>query len=481
MQSSSSDGLPSLPPTRVYPHHQKVGPCFTRPAYRDGRVKKAVKVYTIVTESTYLLVFGIPSIDLEHALRDKCKHFGTVERLIKLSEYPEKERFTDVFLVKFDSVSSARRAKRSLDDSSFYGGHLHACFAPEHETVAECRVKLHLCRRNNARIARKAEHDHTQRLAGSSQPQNLSHTGHSSASRTLDDVTPHSSTDLRQSVVSTSSSDVGSTIQQMTSNTAAPPSGDPLDDARRYWTERRADFMTRLPASCTSVSSTSSSSSRHLHFFDQQTIKTSSPGSCPAKLPVPVPVLQALSWQPYRDPLLKDAPSTDAPELSVREQRLKSDEIQSSLLNLSSFVPRCLRTKTCNYTKRIPGEWKTKLNGQSLPDVPKTTTAISVGELKRLALTLGPELGPTLPPSGSFDRSVSGSKRIVFHRSEAKRPRLDANLTPLSVSASPGSTVISENCPESCDGEKSECHTQLKWFVCSSFTHDIFAIPFQFI
>ncbi|KAF7261414.1 hypothetical protein EG68_01208 [Paragonimus skrjabini miyazakii] len=304
MQSSSSDGLPSLSPARVYPHHHKVGPCFTRPAYRDGRVKKAVKVYTIATESTYLLIFGIPSIDLEHALRDKCKHFGTVERLIKLSEYPEKERFTDVFLVKFDSVSSARRAKRSLDDSSFYGGHLHACFAPEHETVAECRVKLHLCRRNNARIARKA------------------------------------------------------------------------DDARRYWTERGADFMNRLPVSRTSVSSTSSSSSRYLHFVDQQTINTSSLGSCPAKLSVPVPVLQALSWQPYRDPLLKDTPSVDAPELSVREQRPKSDGIQPSLLHLSSFVPRCLRTKTYNCTKRDPGDWKTKLNGEPVPGVPKTTTAI---------------------------------------------------------------------------------------------------------
>ncbi|KAF6774505.1 hypothetical protein AHF37_06654 [Paragonimus kellicotti] len=360
---------------------------------------------------------------------------------------------------------SYRRAKRSLDDSSFYGGHLHACFAPEHETVAECRVKLHLCRRNNARIARKAEHEHAQRLAGSFQPQNLSHASHSTADGTLNDVTPHSSTELQQSVVSTSSSDVGCAVQQMASDTTATPSGDPLDDARRYWAERGMDFMARLPASCTSVSSTSSTSSRHLHFVDQQTIKTSSLDSCPAKPSVPVPVLQALSWQPYRDPLPKDTPSTDAPELSVREQRPKSYGIQPSLLKLSSFVPRCLQTKTCNYTKRVPGEWKTRLNGQPVSEVPKTTTAISVGELKRLALTLGPELGPTLPPSGSFGKSVSGSKRIVFHRSEAKRPRPDANLTPLSVSSSPGSTVISENCPESCSGEKSGGHTQLKCIV----------------
>ncbi|KAA3671599.1 uncharacterized protein DEA37_0014245 [Paragonimus westermani] len=461
MQSSSSDGLPSLSPARVYPHHHKVGPCFTRPAYRDGRVKKAVKVYTIATESTYLLVFGIPSIDLEHALRDKCKHFGTVERLIKLSEYPEKERFTDVFLVKFDSIPSARRAKRSLDDSSFYGGHLHACFAPEHETVAECRVKLHLCRRDNARIARKAEHEHVQRLAGSRQPQNLSHTGHSPIGGTLDDATPHSSIEPQQSVVSTSSSDISSAFQQMTSNSTAPPSGDSLDDARRYWAERGADFMTRLPTSCTSVSSTSSSSSGHFHFVDQQTIKTSSLGACPAKLSIPIPVLQALSWQPYRDPLLKDKPSTDVRELSLREQRPQSDGTQPSLLNLSSFVPRCLRTKTWNCTKQVAGERKIKLNGESVSDVPKATTAISVGELKRLALTLGPELGPTLPPSGSFGRCVSGSKRIVFHRSEAKRPRLDVNLTPLSASSSPVSTVMSENCPESCGGEKSGGHTQL--------------------
>lgn len=29
---------------RMFPHHSKTGPCFTRPAYRDGRQKRAVKV-----------------------------------------------------------------------------------------------------------------------------------------------------------------------------------------------------------------------------------------------------------------------------------------------------------------------------------------------------------------------------------------------------------------------------------------------------
>lgn len=95
-------------PTRAFPQHRKVGPCFTRPAYRDGRRKTAIKVFTIATESAYLLLFGVPSVNLDQQLKDRCRQIGPLQQLTKLIDYPEKELFTDVFLAKFDSVQTAR-------------------------------------------------------------------------------------------------------------------------------------------------------------------------------------------------------------------------------------------------------------------------------------------------------------------------------------------------------------------------------------
>ncbi|VDP52015.1 unnamed protein product [Schistosoma margrebowiei] len=103
--------------TKHFSHHVKVGPCFTRPAYRDGRRKTAVKVtrsffisqvFTVADESCYLLIFGVPSLDLEHPLKEKCKQYGNVQSLVKIIDYPNKETFTDVFVVKYDNLKAAR-------------------------------------------------------------------------------------------------------------------------------------------------------------------------------------------------------------------------------------------------------------------------------------------------------------------------------------------------------------------------------------
>ena len=48
-------------------------------------------------------------------------------------------------------VGTFRVAKRKLDDCSFFGGVLHACYAPEYETVADTRGKLLERRREVAR------------------------------------------------------------------------------------------------------------------------------------------------------------------------------------------------------------------------------------------------------------------------------------------------------------------------------------------
>ncbi|GAA55278.1 UPF0712 protein C7orf64 homolog [Clonorchis sinensis] len=330
------------------------------------------QVYTIATESTYLLFFGVPSIDLEQALKDRCKRFGTVERITKLSEYPNKEEFTDVFLVKFPSVQIARRAKRSLDNSNFYGGQLHVCYAPEYETVAECRVKLYLCRRDNSRVARKADHEYSQRFL---KPPEFADVDSSKSSDPVVEstaFTPEPMPPLMDSVILSEGSSLNLAVLK--------PTGDALDDARRHWFRLGATFITSStfttevdkPAASSPVTTTSSSSEEphHSHY---------------PRRPVPEAVMQALSWKPYqgssnsgqRDPILDSKPS---PSTQNHQP-----------LTVGSFVPRCLRTKVLTGSRRETGRTKTNTSVSS--------HAITTEEVKRLALTLGPEQGPAAFPS----------------------------------------------------------------------------------
>lgn len=90
------------------PYHDKVGPCFTRPAYRASRRKTAVKVFTIADESCYLLIFGVPSLNLDQPVKERCRHYGNIDSVVKIIDYPDKELFTDVFLVKYNNLRAAR-------------------------------------------------------------------------------------------------------------------------------------------------------------------------------------------------------------------------------------------------------------------------------------------------------------------------------------------------------------------------------------
>ncbi|VDN97671.1 unnamed protein product [Rodentolepis nana] len=137
------------------PHHRKVGPCLTRPPYRNGKRNKAVKVFTIADESMYLLIFGVPSIDLSNLLTEKIQQISPVQSIRKI-DYPDPEAFTDTYLLKFATINFARNVKRRLDDTSFYGGILHIAYAPEYESVSECRNKMHTYRQINDTIAKKA-------------------------------------------------------------------------------------------------------------------------------------------------------------------------------------------------------------------------------------------------------------------------------------------------------------------------------------
>ncbi|XP_072303647.1 RNA-binding protein 48 isoform X2 [Eucyclogobius newberryi] len=125
----------------VFKHHEQRKICISRPNYREGRKAKAVKVYTINLESCYVMVQGVPAIGVMHELIQRCALYGTVEEYRPLDEYPAEE-FTEVYLVKFQRLVSARAAKRHMDEKSFYGGVLHVCYVPEYETVEDTRLKL---------------------------------------------------------------------------------------------------------------------------------------------------------------------------------------------------------------------------------------------------------------------------------------------------------------------------------------------------
>lgn len=115
-----------------------------------------------------MLVFGVPRINLAKELTAKFKRFGEVScsictqkmaqenckyRLIPVIDgspdpsvcilpADELEQFTDCYLVKFVAGENARKAKKFLDATSFYGGVLHISYAPELETIDETRAKL---------------------------------------------------------------------------------------------------------------------------------------------------------------------------------------------------------------------------------------------------------------------------------------------------------------------------------------------------
>ncbi|CAG5120225.1 unnamed protein product [Candidula unifasciata] len=128
--------------SQIPTHHVKQNVCATRPPYRDGRQPKAVKVYTVNNESSYILIQGVPSVGATQELHKLCSNFGLVDKFNALDDYPSEDKYSEVYLVRYKKIQSARFAKRKLDDHSFFGGALHVCYAPEYESVAETREKL---------------------------------------------------------------------------------------------------------------------------------------------------------------------------------------------------------------------------------------------------------------------------------------------------------------------------------------------------
>ncbi|KAM9494567.1 RNA-binding protein 48 isoform 1-T1 [Clarias gariepinus] len=172
---AASEGSSVWDTPRVYKHHEQQKVCHTRPKYREGRRLKAVKVYTINLESQFLLVQGVPAIGVMTELVQLFALYGVIEEYRVLDEYPAEE-FTEVYLMKFQKLTSARAAKRNTDEKSFYGGILHVCYAPEYETVEDIRKKLQDRRRyiNRACIKSVTETECVKEPTGLKKPEGSS-------------------------------------------------------------------------------------------------------------------------------------------------------------------------------------------------------------------------------------------------------------------------------------------------------------------
>lgn len=122
-------------------HHKKYEYCLTRKEYRKGKRNTAVKVFTVNSESQYIMIRNVHATGLQEELLKLFSKYGTVVQCQAIDNYP-KEPFTQVFLLKFQDIQCARVAKRKTDEMYFFGSMLHVFYAPEHETVEETRQKL---------------------------------------------------------------------------------------------------------------------------------------------------------------------------------------------------------------------------------------------------------------------------------------------------------------------------------------------------
>jgi len=140
LQSSSVDALKTLQP--ALPHHRRGANCLDRPAYRDGKIKVAVKVFTPQHESKHILIFNVPKINLFNELQTFVRRFGVGISSHSISPTTPTEDFSEVHHLSMNSLRDAQMAKRRLDDANFYGAVLHVVYAPEMETIEETRDKM---------------------------------------------------------------------------------------------------------------------------------------------------------------------------------------------------------------------------------------------------------------------------------------------------------------------------------------------------
>eukprot|EP01111_Echinosteliopsis_oligospora_P014578 TRINITY_DN5516_c0_g1_i1.p1 TRINITY_DN5516_c0_g1~~TRINITY_DN5516_c0_g1_i1.p1 ORF type:complete len:291 (+),score=90.45 TRINITY_DN5516_c0_g1_i1:14-886(+) len=111
-----------------------------RPRYRAGKKDTLVKAFTINQESRYLMVKNVPLGNITELIK-LFALYGTIEeyRLLDEEEAPE---FTDVYWIKYASITSARIAKRKCDDFYFQGNMIEVTYATQYESVYDMKAKL---------------------------------------------------------------------------------------------------------------------------------------------------------------------------------------------------------------------------------------------------------------------------------------------------------------------------------------------------
>lgn len=64
-------------------------------------------MYSVSDESKYLLILGVPKLDISKELHATCAAFGEITALSVLDDYPS-EQFTKTHLLKYSNINSAR-------------------------------------------------------------------------------------------------------------------------------------------------------------------------------------------------------------------------------------------------------------------------------------------------------------------------------------------------------------------------------------
>ncbi|VDP34958.1 unnamed protein product [Schistosoma curassoni] len=178
---------------------------------------------------------------------------------------------------------------------------------------------------------------------------------------------------------------------------------DALDDSRLYWRKLGITLFDKHQTACNFGASCPTTAAT----INYPSIPTPCDLSVAPKRSIPLSVQQALSCRPYLENISK-------PNTSLSVSKVSSDTNKTvKHYPSNSLIPRVIISK--EYRR------KHSTNSEALPQVSKSTAPISVGELKRLAYSLGPKQGPSLPPTQDQRENNIDRTRIVFHRSNSKR------------------------------------------------------------
>lgn len=131
---------------------------------RDGesrRRERNVRVFTVNSESRYVLVRNIPALGVIDDLLKRLSLYGKVceyrilDHADDLSDEngddgdedaerrrDDRDRFTDTVWVQYEAANNARHAKVRAVQKPFFGSMLHIAYAPQFESREDTMLKL---------------------------------------------------------------------------------------------------------------------------------------------------------------------------------------------------------------------------------------------------------------------------------------------------------------------------------------------------